>query len=346
MSDSEDLPSDIEEAATSAVSTLLPSKSKDKYKKIYNRFTSWCEKKNLKNHLQEKVLLAYFSELSKSYSSSSLWAFYSMIRAVASMKNNIDISKYAQLQAFLKRKSEGYKPKKSRTFTKEEIARFLKEADDKKFLLTKVGLVIGIAGACRKQELTNLLNEKVKDKGSVFHIEITTTKTKISREFFITSGGFEGINMVEIVRRYKSLRPSNTGHDRFFVGFRQGVCIRQPVGINTFGNMPKNIASFLNLPYLEQYTGHCFRRSSTSILADSGADLLTIKRHGGWKSNTVAEGYIDTSKGNKKKIAAKILGEETPSASNSGDSSFNIEKHTESVISGTGINFTFNIYNK
>ncbi|KAJ8909287.1 hypothetical protein NQ315_011363 [Exocentrus adspersus] len=30
----------------------------------------------------------------------------------------------------------------------------------------------------------------------------------------------------------------------------------------------------------EQYTGHCFRRSSTSILADSGADLLTIKRHG------------------------------------------------------------------
>ncbi|KAJ8910666.1 hypothetical protein NQ315_011184 [Exocentrus adspersus] len=78
--------------------------------------------------------------------------------------------------------------------------------------------------------------------------------------------------------------------------------------------MPKNIASFLNLPYLEQYTGHCFRRSSTSILADSGADLLTIKRHGGWKSNTVAEGYIDTSKGNKKKIAAKILGEETPSA--------------------------------
>ncbi|KAJ8909265.1 hypothetical protein NQ315_012358 [Exocentrus adspersus] len=165
MSDSEDLPSDIEEAATSAVSTLLPSKSKDKYKKIYNRFTSWCEKKNLKNHLQEKVLLAYFSELSKSYSSSSLWAFYSMIRAVASMKNNIDIK---------------------------EIARFLKEADDKKFLLTKVGLVIGIAGACRKQELTNLLNEKVKDEGSVFHIEITTTKTKISREFFITSGGFEG----------------------------------------------------------------------------------------------------------------------------------------------------------
>ncbi|KAJ8915478.1 hypothetical protein NQ315_003241 [Exocentrus adspersus] len=128
--------------------------------------------------------------------------------------------------------------------------------------------------------------------------------------------------------------------------FLQGVCIRQPVGINTFGNMPKNIASFLNLPYPEQYTGHCFRRSSTSILADSGADLLTIKRHGGWKSNTVAEGYIDTSKGNKKKIAAKILGEETPSASNSGDSSFNIEKNTESVISGTGINFTFNIYNK
>ncbi|KAJ8911552.1 hypothetical protein NQ315_012805 [Exocentrus adspersus] len=180
MSDSEDFPSDIEEATTSAVSTLLPSKFKGKYEKMYNRFTSWCENKDLKNHLQEKALLAYFSQ-----------------------------------------RATGYKSKKSITFTKEEIARFLKEADDKKFLLTKVGLVIGIARACRKQELTNLLNEKVKDEGSVFHIEITY----------------------------------------------------YPVGINTFGNMPKNIASFLNLPYPEQYTGHCF--------LCSGADLLTVKRHGG-----------------------------------------------------------------
>jgi integrase len=173
------------------------------------------------------------------------------------------------------------------------------------FSLLQVGLIIGIAGACRKQEMAELLCENVKDEGKVFHIEIPKTKTKISREFFVTSGGFEGIDMVQIIRKYMSLRPRDTDNTRFFVGYRKGKCIRQPVGINTFGSMPKAIATFLKLPHPELYTGHCFRRSSTSMLADSGADLLTVKRHGGWKSNSVAEGYIDTSKENKKNVAKK-----------------------------------------
>jgi hypothetical protein len=87
---------------------------------------------------QERVFLAYFETISKKYSSSSLWTFYSMVRAVTATKNNLDIGKFGQLQALLKRKSEGYKPKKSKTFSKEEIAKFLTTADDEKFLLAKV----------------------------------------------------------------------------------------------------------------------------------------------------------------------------------------------------------------
>ncbi|KAJ8974486.1 hypothetical protein NQ317_006534 [Molorchus minor] len=57
----------------------------------------------------ENVLLAYFSENAKNYKSSTLWAQYSM----------------------------------------SEIDRFLSSADDKEFLKIKVGLILGIAGACR-----------------------------------------------------------------------------------------------------------------------------------------------------------------------------------------------------
>jgi hypothetical protein len=46
--------------------------------------------------------------------------------------------KYGQLIAFLKRQAEGYKSKKSKVFSKNEIARFLKEASDDNFLFTKV----------------------------------------------------------------------------------------------------------------------------------------------------------------------------------------------------------------
>lgn len=52
--------------------------------------------------------------------------------------------------------------------------------------------------------------------------------------------------------------------------------------------------------------GRSFRRSSTTTLANAGADLLQIKRFGGWKSNTVAERYIDDSVYQKKKIEAMI----------------------------------------
>jgi len=139
-------------------------------------------------------------------------------------------------------------------------------------------LIIGLEGACRREEITNLLVTNVKDEGICFQVVIPNTKTKVSREFFITSGNIAGLNLVDVVRKYIKLRPNNYEHNRFLVGYRAGKCIKQPIGINTVGSVPKLIAKFLQLPNPEKYTGHCFRRSSTSILADCGADLLTVKR--------------------------------------------------------------------
>ena len=68
--------------------------------------------------------------------------------------------------------------------------------------------------------------------------------------------------------------------------------------------MPCQIATFLKLDQPRLYTGHCFQRLSASI-SDTGADFAEIERHGGWKSATVAEGYIDNSVQNRIKIAEK-----------------------------------------
>jgi hypothetical protein len=46
---------------------------------------------------------------------------------------------------------------------------------------------------------------------------------------------------------------------------------------------------------------------SYTILIDAGADITALKRHGGWKSTTVAEGYIDTSMNNKMDSVNKII---------------------------------------
>jgi hypothetical protein len=63
----------------------------------------------------------------------------------------------------------------------------------------------------------------------------------------------------------------------------------------------------LKLPQPASYTDHCLRRSSATILVDSGANITALKRHGEWRSTTVAEGYIDHSLQNKVQTADKIL---------------------------------------
>lgn len=86
---------------------------------------------------------------------------------------------------------------------------------------------------------------------------------------------------VDLYRKYVSLRTANINHRRFFVYYNNGKCSSQVVGKNTFGQIPFKIATYLKLPIPKDYTGDCFRRSSATLLADAGEDILNIKRHAG-----------------------------------------------------------------
>lgn len=131
-------------------------------------------------------------------------------------------------------------------------------------------------------------------------MSLPNTKTNKERKFVI-SGEY-----LNIVKAYQELRPTNVSTRRFFLNYQNGKCTRQVIGKNKFGNMPKDIATYLNLPNPELYTGHCFRRTSATLLADSGANITTLKRHGGWRSDQVAEGYIEDSIQNKYHVTQRI----------------------------------------
>lgn len=155
-------------------------------------------------------------------------------------------------------------------------------------------------GACRRHELCDLTVNDIEDKGDMLLVRIPVTKNDKPRSFVVTG------DFYNIYKKYAILRPKLVSTNRFFINYRNGRCSKQVIGINSFGSMPKSVAIFLKLEEPESYTGHTFRRSSATLLADSGADLLTLKRHGGWKSNTVAEGYVEDSVGNKKRIGQQI----------------------------------------
>lgn len=147
-------------------------------------------------------------------------------------------------------------------------------------------IIFGVVGACRGEETTFLMVNQVKDRGNEFIITIPDTKTKIEKVFVIVG------TFVPIVRKYIQLRPKHALTNRFFLNYRNGKCTTQVIGKNSIAAMPKKIAEYLNLPHSQLYTGHGLRRTSTTVLADAGASIEQIKRHGGWKSNTVAESNI------------------------------------------------------
>jgi hypothetical protein len=174
---------------------------------------------------------------------------------------------------------------------------------------------MGYCGACRREELTIMSVNDVDFKSDSILVSIPKTKTNKPRLFAITDSEW-----IDLIKTYHNLRPKNVTHSRrFFLTYRKGYCINSPIGINTFGKMPKVIATFLKLPNPELFTGHCFRRSSASHLANRGGDLITIKRHGGWKSSAVAEGYIEQSIKKKVEVAQILSCASTSRASQPGN---------------------------
>lgn len=130
---------DIENAAEDTANTaIIPERSKSAYQATYHKFENWCKQKKVVT-ITEKAILAYFSQASKVWRASTLLNNYSMLRTTIYVKKNVDISKFSGVVAFLKKQSKGYRPKKSKIFTRQEVVRFMREAEDEKYLLMKVG---------------------------------------------------------------------------------------------------------------------------------------------------------------------------------------------------------------
>lgn len=129
------------------------------------------------------------------------------------------------------------------------------------------------------------------DNSRIIKITLPTTKTKIVRKFIIDEGDNPELNLIQNFKRYASLRPDNVPVKRFFLCYRNGKCTPQEIGVHTIGGYPQRIATFLKLANPKEFTGHCFRRTSASLLADSGVDISILKRHGGWLSDRVLVRY-------------------------------------------------------
>lgn len=206
---------------------------------------------------------------------------------------------------------------------------------------SQVALIMGVAGACRCDELARLKTDDIEDLKSALLVKIPRTKTGNCRSFTII-----GEKCLRICRKYASLRPKDYEERRFFIKYHNGKCQRMVVGIHKISSTAREVAKYLNLENFSEYTGHSLRRTSATILVDSGGDLTCLKRHGGWRSDTVAEGYIEGSLENKMTTARKIFSvNETSKPSTSANSLFlenSVANNQEKIVKEKPNQETFN----
>jgi len=113
---------------------------------------------------------------------------------------------------------------------------------------------------------------------------------------------------VDSIMRYVQAVGAERAKGRVFKGWRSMRFLNQGMGRNTLSNVGKKIAEWLELSDVHRYTGHCWRRSSATAMADAGATNMDLKRHHQWKSDSVANGYVDNSKCGKIRAAEMLSG--------------------------------------
>lgn len=154
-----------------------------------------------------------------------------------------------------------------------------------------MALIFAIFGACGRSELVKVKCRDVQHQDGRHIVTIPITNAKVHSRTFILEGKFS-----RLVKFYESLRPSHSFVERFFLNYQNGRCTSQPIGVNKFGGMPKQIAGYLKLSDASLYTGNSFRKTSAALLTNSRANLLAVKRNERCDSIKVAESLIIADK--------------------------------------------------
>jgi integrase len=301
-------PPDVRDLASETIESLQPPKSKYRYEREYNQFLEWCKNECImKGPYTENMLLAYLGELSKKFAATTLWTVYSMLKKTILIKNSQDISSMMKVIAFLKRQSADHMTKKASIFSREQIQKFMKDARDEDYLHVKVAVLLGLYGACRKSELLALTIDDITKSGEHLMVKIRDSKTG-PRSFALVASDDPSMDILRYYQMYIEKRPA-ASPSKLFLCYKNGKCTRQPIGKNTLAKYPLFVAQFLLLPNFKEYTSHALRRSAATWMSDNGIDLINLKRFGGWKSDTAAQGYIGESESNKKMLANVLNGE-------------------------------------
>lgn len=295
--------------------SILDIKSKPIYDKWWQMYTSFC-KENKLDFISFSSFLDFIRVLSESYKYSTLWQASSCLNKYMKVMHNKDFQKEECFKAFMKKLGRNYVPVKSSVLTLDDVVLCIETGH--LAIEVKVAIIIGVYGGLRLSELVEMEFGDVVMENGVCKVNVRKSKTDPGGKghtFYVAPSATAGRCPVSVLQSYFELFPPDQRKGRFFRMVSNGRGLRRPIGKNTLASYPKICAEFLGKDDIESFTGHCFRGTSATIVADCGASMMTLKRHGRWKSDAVAQGYVANSKVAKMEVCNMLSGGETASTS-------------------------------
>jgi len=196
-----------------------------------------------------------------------------------------------------------HEAKKAKTFTREDLIPLFQAQNTPETLLWKAYSAIALGCAARNCEMNKMTWESVSESrssnnGELF-FEVSFYRAKPNGPKIKMSANIKGDLEVQAIMEYRQCFSSEKRNGKFFKklvtkeGIIQGNNVN--IGKNMLKNYGKAIAKWMNKDDFNNYTGHCFRRTSATLAADHGLTLPQIKTLTGHKSDSVAQQYIDRS---------------------------------------------------
>lgn len=273
--------------------------------------------------MSENVVMAYFTHLKESGNTksgeglkgSSRMSIMSRLKTYLLAKHGFNSNSkcWTTIARTIQDDRNQETPKQAKTFMQQQLDDFFTTApNDDNWLVTKVAASVAIV-CNRPSELYNMVGDDVKrlDDGGW---EITVSKRKTQKRHaatFIVPRDVDGpTSPLRYLPAYMALRAEKQfdGQEPLFWQVRRGKMTKQRVGENSFNEMTKNMASFLELADAEQYTGYALRRSSATLAAENGANSMQMKTHFGWKNDKMANRYVDSTTKSKSDMSRLITG--------------------------------------
>ncbi len=141
---------------------LLPSESRQIYIERYNVYTLFIKQHGLQYIEDHALIWAEYMREEREFGPSSMYSYWSAIKAVLAARDNIDAGQWLKMKKWLKNYADGKFSDQAPAFTAEEVKDFLINADDDIYIRHKLALGMGLYGRLRASEYPWLFHDKNK----------------------------------------------------------------------------------------------------------------------------------------------------------------------------------------